>query len=128
MNIKPAIGFLTRDGQASFAERVTVILQKLTGNPSFPSPTPALPAVQTAFDAYTVAAANAVKGGVQAMVIRNALRAELVAMLRQLASDVATTASGNLEKLLSCGCPVQKPNRTPIGPLPATPPSSPTAR
>ena len=56
MNIKPAIGFLTSDGQAPFTEKVTTILEKMKNNASFPTPTPALATVQTAFDAYKVGA------------------------------------------------------------------------
>ncbi|MEA3186749.1 MAG: hypothetical protein QOD99_579 [Chthoniobacter sp.] len=116
---KPSIGFLTKDGQAPFGDKVTVVVQKMTGNTNFPSPTPALNVVETSFDAYTVAAADAVKGGVEATAIRNARRAELSSLLRQLANYVSATANGDLEILLSSGFPVQKPSRTPIGPLPA---------
>lgn len=78
MNIKPSIRFLTKDGTAPFSDKVRVILQKMTGNANFPSPTPALDVVQTAFDAYKVAAANAVKDSVQDTALRNARRTELV--------------------------------------------------
>jgi hypothetical protein len=123
MNVKPAIGFLTKDGQAAFAEKVTTILQRMTNNPHFTTPLPTLAVVQTSFDTYKVAAADAVDGGKQETAIRDARRAELVALLRQLASYVSATANGNLEVLISSGFPVQKTGRTPIGPLPA--PSAP---
>jgi len=119
MIIKPAIGFLSRDGEAPFTAKVTTILQYMTGNPAYPTPTPTLDAVETAFDAYKVAVGEAAQGGVQNTAARNARRAELVALVRQLASYVSTTANGNIEILLSSGFPVQKPSRTPIGPLPA---------
>ena len=119
MNIKPAIGFLTSDGQALFAEKVTTILEHLKNNPHFPTPTPTLAVVQTAFDTYKVAAAEAVQGGRDNTAIRNSRRAELVALLRQLASYVNGTASENLDALLSSGFPIQKTARTPVGPLPA---------
>ena len=119
MNIKPAIGFLTADGQAPFAEKVTTILEHLKINAHYPAPTPTLAVVQTAFDTYKVAAAEAVQGGRDNTAIRNSRRAELVAVLRQLASYVNGTANENLDVLLSSGFPVQKPVRTPIGPLPA---------
>ena len=119
MNVKPAIGFLTKDGQAPFTDKVTAILQWMANNPAYPTPLPTLALVQTAFDAYKVAAADAVQGGVQNTAIRDARRAELVSLLRQLAAYVSATANGDLEKLLSSGFPVQKPGRSPIGPLPA---------
>ena len=59
MNTKPAIGFLTKDGQGSFTDKVTAILQWMTDNPSYPTPVPALGSVQTAFDTYKVATADA---------------------------------------------------------------------
>ena len=119
MNVKPAIGFLIKDGQAPFTDKVTAILQWMTDNPKFPTPTPPLATVQTAFDAYKVATADAVQGGVENTAIRNARRDELVSQLRQIASYVSAVSNGNMEVLLSSGFPVQKPTRTPIGPLPA---------
>ena len=79
--------------------------------------------MRTAFEAYKVATADAAQGGKQNTTARDARRAELVALLRQLASYVSGTANDDMEKLLSSGFPVQKPTRTPIGPLPtpATP-------
>jgi hypothetical protein len=119
MNTKPSIGFLTKDGQAPFTDKVTAILQKMTGNAAYPSPLPTLATVETAFDAYKVAAANAVKGGVQATLARDARRSELVSLLWQLASYVSATANGDPETLISSGFPAQKPGRAPVGPLPA---------
>lgn len=123
MNIKVAIGFLTKDGEAPFTDKVTTILQWMDNNDNFPTPTPSLAVVQTGFDAYKVAAADAAQGGKENTAIRDARRAELVALLRQLASYASATANGNLEKLISSGFPLQKTGRTPIGPLPA--PSAP---
>ena len=91
----------------------------MTNNPKYPTPSPALAVVQTAFDSYKVAAADAVQGGKQNTAIRDARRGELVSLLRQLASYVSATANGDLEALMSSGFPIQKPSRTPIGPLPA---------
>ena len=119
MIIKPAIGFLTKDGQGSFTDKVTAILQWMTANPSYPNPLPALGTVQTAFDTYKVATADAAQGGKQNTAVRNARRQELTGLLRQLASYVSATANGNMEVLISSGFPVQKAIRTPVGVLPA---------
>lgn len=119
MNVKPAIGFLIKDGQAPFTDKVAAILQWMTNNPNYPTPTPPLATVQTAFDAYKVATADAAQGGTENTAIRNARRDELVALLRQLANYVSATANGNMEVLRGSGFPVQRPTRTPIGPLPA---------
>ena len=119
MNVKPAINFFTRDGQAPFTEKVTTILEWMKSNPAFPAPTPTLAVVEAAFEDYKVTTAYAAQGGTQNIAVRNARRAELVLMLRPLASYVNGAANGNMEKLLSSGFPVQKPARTPVGPLPA---------
>lgn len=119
MNVKPAIGFLMKDGQAPFTDKVTAVLQWMTDNPNYPTPTPPLATLKTAFDTYKVATADAAQGGTENTAIRNARRDELVSLLRQLASYVSATANGNMEKLRSSGFPVQKPTRAPIGPLPA---------
>ena len=126
MNVKPAINFLTRDGQAPFTEKVTTILEWMKSNPAFPAPTPTLAVVEAAFEDYKVTTAYAAQGGTQNIAVRNARRAELVALLRPLASYVNGAANGNMEKLLSSGFPVQKPVRTPVGPLP--PPVAPIVR
>ena len=118
-NVKPAIGFLTKDGEASFTSKTAAVLEWMTDNENYPTPTPALKAVQTAFDAYTVATAEAVQGGKEKTAARNARRAELVSLLRQLANYVSSTANGDLETLITSGFPVQKAGRSPIGPLPA---------
>ena len=125
MNVKPAIGFLTKDGEAPFTDKVTTILNWMTGNPKYKTPSPTLDVVQTAFDAYKVATADAAQGGKENTTIRNARRIELVSLLRQLANYVSATANGDMETLLSSGFPIQKPGRSPIGPLP--PPHAPRA-
>jgi hypothetical protein len=119
MNVKPSIGFLTKDGEAPFTDKVTTLLEWMTGNTKYPTPTPALAVVQTAFSAYKVATADAALGGKEKTAARDARRAELVSLLRQLANYVSATANGDLEALISSGFPIQKPVRTPIGLLPA---------
>jgi hypothetical protein len=119
MNVKPAIGFLTKDGEAPFTEKVATLLGWMTNNTKYPTPTPALNVIQTAFDAYKVATADAALGGKENTAIRDARRAELVSLLRQLANYVSATANGDLETLISSGFPTQKTARAPIGPLPA---------
>ena len=119
MNVKPSIQFLIKDGEALFTDKVATILEWLKNNPKYTTPSPTLTVVQTAFDAYKVATADAAQGGVENTAVRDARRAELVSLLRQLANYVSATANGDLETLISSGFPIQKTNRTPIGPLPA---------
>ena len=72
MTAKPAIGFLTKDGQAPFTDKVISILEHLKNNPHYPAPTPDLTVVEAAFTTYKVAAADAVQGGTENTAIRDA--------------------------------------------------------
>jgi hypothetical protein len=63
--------------------------------------------------------ADAAGGGTLLTSVKNDKRAILVALLRQLASYVQVTANGDMSVLLSSGFPIQKPQRQPIGVLPA---------
>src|SRR5438477_891236 len=119
MNVKPAIGFLTKDGDAQLDQDTETIIASMTGNANFPTPSPTLVVITTALSAFTIALADAADGGVEKTAIKNAKRAELVPLLRQLSSYVFATANGDMTKLLSSGFPAQKTTRSPIGPLPA---------
>lgn len=119
MVVKAAIGFLTTDTDDQLIADVQGAITGLTGNANFATPMPTLPTVTTALTAYTVALADAVNGGKELTAIKNAKRAELVSLMRQLASYVTVTANGDMTKLLSSGFPYQKPSRTRVGTLPA---------
>lgn len=114
---------MTKDSDAQLDQDVETIIASMTGNANFPTPSPTLAVITTALSAFTVALADAANGGVEKTAIKNARRAELVSLLRQLSSYVFATADGDMTKLLSSGFPAQKTNRSPIGPLPA--PASP---
>jgi hypothetical protein len=126
MIVKTAIGFLRLDSDDELVGKVQSAITGLTGNPDFPTPSPTLAAVTSALSAFTVALANAVNHGKEEISMKNGKRAELVSLMRQLASYVTITADGDMTKMLSSGFPYQKPFRTPIGPLEA--PVSPTLR
>lgn len=119
MIAKPAISFLTGDSDALLATNVSNIITKMTGNQNYSSPTPSLSVVSTALNAFNVALAAAADGGIALTLAKNARRAELVALVRTLASYVQLTCQGDMTKLLSSGFPAQKSTRQPIGPLPA---------
>jgi hypothetical protein len=119
MTVKPAIGFLTKDGDAQLDQDTETIIASMTGKANFPTPSPTLTVITTALSAFTVALADAADGGVEKTAIKNAKRAELVSLLRQLSNYVFATANGDMTKLLSSGFPAQKTTRSPIGPLPA---------
>ena len=119
MIVKAAIGFLTPDPDNQLIGDVQSAITGLTGNPSFPTPSPTLAAITTALSAFTVALADAVNGGTEMTSIKNAKRAELASLMRQLGSYVTVTADGDMTKLLSSGFRYQKPTRNTIGALPA---------
>lgn len=118
MNVKPAIGFLTKDSDAQLDQDTETIVASMIGNANFPTPSPTLTVISTALSAFTVALADAADGGVEKTAIKNARRAELVSLLRQLAAYVFATSDGDMTKLLSSGFPAQRTGRSPIGPLP----------
>lgn len=119
MVVKAAIGFLSTDGDNQLVGDVQGAIDGLTGNAHFPTPAPTLASVSTALAAFTAALAQAVNGGKEMTVAKNARRAELASLMRQLASYVTLTSDGDMEKLLSSGFPYQKPVQTPVGILPA---------
>ena len=119
MVVKPSISFLTSDSDALLVTDTHTILTGMTGNPSYPTPNPPLAAVTTGLNEFTTALANAADGGITLTAIKNDKRAALVALLRDLATYVQVACNGDLTVLLSSGFPIQKPQRNPIGVLPA---------
>jgi hypothetical protein len=119
MIVKPSIQFLNTDSDPLLITDTQTILTDMTGNASFPAPTPTLAAITTALNEFITALANAADGGLTLTSIKNDKRAALVALLRALANYVQVACNGDLTVLLSSGFPIQKPQRSPIGVLPA---------
>lgn len=119
MVVKPYISFLNEDNDGQLITRTGGIVTAMTGNASYPTPAPTLASVSTALTAFSTAVSDAVDGGVTLTAIKKEKRAALVALLRQLASYVQVTCNGDLAVLLSSGFPIQKPQRQPVGVLPA---------
>jgi hypothetical protein len=121
MLVKTSIGFLKKDPDAKFSISVKTIVDALTDNPNYqsPPPTPALPIVLAAWDTFNTKLAAADKGGVLATAEKNDARAELAGLVLQLSRYVDGACNGDLTVLLSSGFPIQKPQRFPIGDLPA---------
>ena len=119
MITKPSISFLTTDSDPQLIVDVGGILTGMTGNASYATPSPTLPVVTAALTAFSDAETAAVNGGVVLTAIKNDRRADLVALVRELASYVQVACKGDLTVLMSSGFPIQKPQRNPIGDLPA---------
>jgi len=120
MIVKASIGFLTSDSDAQLIVDAQGAITGVTSNVNFATPSPTLVVMNAALNAFTVAVADAVNGGAEFTAIKNAKRAELASLLRQLASYVTITSAGDMAKLLSSGFPIQKPSRTPSS-VPSTP-------
>lgn len=119
MIVKPSITFLTTDSDPLLITDTQTIITNMTGNASYPSPDPTLLVVTGAKDEFATALANAADGGLTLTSIKNDKRAALAAKLRALANYVQVACNGDLTVLLSSGFPIQKPQRNPIGVLPA---------
>ncbi len=119
MIVKPAISFLMATADAALITAVRTIILAMTDNVNYDKPEPTLVIIGAALDDFVTALANAADGGKELTALKNAKRAELVSLVRQLASYVTVACKEDMTMLLSSGFPVQKPNRQPIGVLPA---------
>lgn len=119
MVVKTAIGFLNTEPDNQLIGTIQGALTSLTGNPNFPTTTPTLADMNAALAAFVTAVADAVNGGRELVSLKQAKRAELTALARQLASDLTIQSNGDMTKLISSGFPHQKPFRHKIGELPA---------
>ena len=120
MIVKPSVSFLTGDTDPVLVIDVSTVITSMTDNPNYPTPSPTLPILTTANADFAQAIADAAGGGKELTSAKNAKRASLVSLMRQLANYVSLACNDDMTKLLSSGFPVQKPNRTPA-PVPNTP-------
>ena len=109
MIVKPSVSFLNTDSDALLITDTGSIITALTGNASYPTPSPTLAVVQAALDEFVTAVADAANGGVALTATKNDKRAALVWLLRELASYVHVACKGDLTVLLTSGFPIQKP-------------------
>ena len=93
------------------------ILEEMTGNLSFPTPTPSLAVITTAREDYAVALAEAEDRDRQKVLIKNQRKRELKAHLDRLFDYVVLTGGSDIEILTSSGFPLAK-DRTPVGDMP----------
>ena len=93
------------------------IVKRMTGNTTFPNPSPALSAITSAIDDLQTAEAAALARTKGAAAARNAKRTAMVALLQQLRAYIQTTADANAPNaaaiIQSAGVEVRKtPTRT----------------
>ena len=119
MIVKPSIRFLTQDSDSDLVLALKKILVGMTGNAAYPKAAALLLLVQAALAEFETALANTADGGQSAFSLKNQKREALYPLVRSLALDVADECHGDLTVLLTSGFPIQKPERYPIGDLPA---------
>jgi hypothetical protein len=119
MRVKPAITFLHRVSNPTLLTSVGAILTCMTGNSFYPDPSPSLAEIAGSLSDFRAAFNAAAGGGKVLTAARNEPRKALVALVRNLAWYVQANCQGSLSILRSSGFPVQKPERQPVGKLPA---------
>ncbi|OIR13263.1 hypothetical protein GALL_56480 [mine drainage metagenome] len=102
---------------SGFYQKSEHILQSMTGNPNFATPTPTLADVQTAITKYSDALGKVIDGTKQDTVLKNQARKELEALLHDLGLYVQLNGKNDEAIILSSGFDIANP-RIPIGILP----------
>lgn len=97
---------------ADLISYATRVVTTMTGNPTFPTPTPALAAVTAAIGALQAAETAALTRTKGAATVRNEKRAALVLLLKQLGAYIQTVADATPENgpsiIQSAGVAVRK--------------------
>lgn len=94
------------------------VIALITGNASYPTPLPPLATITTSVNGFETAVHDALDGGRIAIATRNAARAELLSLMRQLAAYVQGNCGADLVTLIGSGFDaVRAPS--PVGVLPA---------
>jgi hypothetical protein len=120
MIVKPSISWLKTDSDLLLINDVNVVLLGMGDNVViYPTPLPNLLSIAEALGDFSAALYAMADAGPSATMNKNNKRLILTGLVRQLASYVTVACQGDLMKLTLSGFPIQKPNRTPIGTLPA---------
>ncbi|MDR3652751.1 MAG: hypothetical protein P4L34_07260 [Paludibacter sp.] len=88
--------------------KTSYVVEKMTGNTLFATPTPSLKEITDANTNYMAALGKVQYGSKEDTVIKNNLRAALVVLLKQLADYVQTTSNGDEAVILSSGLDITK--------------------
>ncbi|CAN5205715.1 hypothetical protein BH11BAC6_BH11BAC6_09390 [soil metagenome] len=87
---------------------VTAALLAITGNLNFTTPVPSLASIQTLLDNFTTALAEAAGRDRTKIAIKNAIKADLIEAMKQLAIYINFICMGDLAKLTSANLPMSK--------------------
>ena len=113
-----ALGF-ARYNSGKLVEFIRNIITLMTGNASFPTPSPTLATVTSAVDQFDSLVQEASNGDRIVISARNASRAALLSLMRQLASYVQGQCKGNIAVLVSSGFKAVKQKGSSV--IPAVP-------
>ena len=102
---------------AELFQKTEHILQNMTGNANFATPSPTLIAVKAANDKYSLALGKVVDGTKQDTILKNQARADLEALLHDLGMYVQLNSNGDDAIMSSSGFDLSK-TPEPIGILP----------
>ena len=102
---------------ADLSVLVKHILEKMTGNTNFTTPTPTLAVITTALADYETALAEAKTRDKDKVLVKNLRKGKLKDKIHQLFDYVNLTGGTDIEVLDSSGFPLVK-ERTPVGDMP----------
>jgi len=97
---------------AGLSSKTNFIVDQMTGNSQFATPTPSLKEVTDTNNAYIAALGKVEYGSKADTVVKNNLRAALTVLLKLLADYVQTTSNGDEAIILSSGFDVNKKSTT----------------
>lgn len=116
--MKISIDFSTNKySDKELAVKTQFIIDQMTGNSYFSSPSPALTVLQEALDKFSASLTKMEDGNRQNTVDKNARRSELEALLKQEAAYVQQTSGGSEVILISSGFDMNKKKGS-VTPLP----------
>ncbi|HXH19549.1 MAG TPA: hypothetical protein VNJ07_10750, partial [Chitinophagales bacterium] len=92
MKSRPKYGFSGYSDEA-LNEKMQWIIDQMTGNPHFPTPTPAIPVLQAKVDAYAAAILAANSRAVGTVSARNEIREEAELLFKELAGYIMSVTS-----------------------------------
>ena len=113
-----ALGFV-RINAGQLVEFIRNIITLMTGNANFTTPSPPLATVTSAVDQFDSLVQEALNGDRIVIAARNAARASLLSLMRQLASYVQGQCAGDVAILVSSGFKSIKQKSTSV--IPAVP-------
>ena len=90
------------------SKKADIVISKMTGNASFPSPTPSLADLTTANEALKAAETAASGGDRNAIMIRNDQQLVVANMMRTLAAYISMEANGDGALITSTGFELQR--------------------